>query len=132
MQLTSSTKSPYFFTLSDGTEYLGQALTTPVPKSPTVSTIYTLVRFWTHCGPSPNASGLARIEVTNCAIGVVNATLSGGTWNTPAVWSCGSVPTALYAVRISQPHTIALPADYTATAKSMELQGMCSTMRMRG
>jgi len=29
----------------------------------------------------------------------------------------------LDAVRIGQPHTVALPANYTATAKSVELQG---------
>ncbi len=123
LQLTSSAQGPYFFTLSDGTEYLGQALTTPVPKSPTVSTTYALMSFGTHCGPSPNASGLARIDVTNCAVGVINATLSGGTWTTPGIWSCGSIPTALDPVRISDAHTIALPTDYTATAKSVELRG---------
>lgn len=123
LQLTSSAKDSYFFTLSDGTAYLGQSLVTPVPKSPTVSTTYTLASFGTHCGSSSNATGLARIDVTNCAIGIVNATLSGGAWNTPGIWSCGSIPTILDAVRISQPHTVALPSDYTATAKSVEMQG---------
>ena len=65
LQLTSSLKGSYFFTLSDRTEYLGQSLVTPVPKSPTVSTTYTLASFGTQCGSSPNLSGLARIDVTN-------------------------------------------------------------------
>lgn len=54
---------------------------------------------------------------------MVNATLSGGVWTTPGIWSCGSIPTALDPVRISDTHTIALPADYTATARSVDLRG---------
>ncbi len=123
LQLSSSTKGPYFFTLSDGAEYIGQTLITPIPQSPTVSTTYTLASFGTHCGPSPNASGQARIDVTNCAIGIINATLSGGIWNTPAIWSCGSIPTVLDDVRIDQMHNVTMPTGYTATAKSLELQG---------
>ncbi|WP_373512258.1 M43 family zinc metalloprotease [Persicitalea sp.] len=123
LQLASSAQGPYFFTLSDGTEYLGQALTMPVPKSPIESTTYALTSFGTHCGLSPSASGLARIDVTNCAIGVVNATLSGGTWTTPGIWSCGSIPTALDLVRINASHTVTLPDNYPANVKSLELLG---------
>lgn len=50
-------------------------------------------------------------------------TIKSGSWNDTSVWSCGSVPSVLDAVRINTSHTITLPSDYTATAKSLELQG---------
>lgn len=111
-----------FFQLSDGSEYTSQDSTMLIPKSPSLSTTYTLASFGTHCG-SGNASGVARIDVTNCPEGTVNATIATGNWDIPTNWSCGSIPTVLDPVRISDSHTIYLPANYGAKSKSIELLG---------
>ncbi|MPR34329.1 hypothetical protein [Salmonirosea aquatica] len=51
------------------------------------------------------------------------STLTSGNWNSPAVWSCGTIPTTLDDVRINSEHTITLPAGYSAASKSIELMG---------
>ncbi len=51
------------------------------------------------------------------------STLNSGNWDTPSVWSCGLVPTILDNVRINVEHTITLPDDYAAKAKSVDLRG---------
>lgn len=58
-----------------------------------------------------------------CAANGLYFTIKSGSWDDPTVWNCGTVPSAMEAVRISTDHTIALPANYTATAKTVELQG---------
>ncbi|MFB9292029.1 M43 family zinc metalloprotease [Persicitalea jodogahamensis] len=120
--LTAPAGLSYFFKLSDGSEYKGQGATTLIPKSPNLSTTYTLTGFGTYCGLG-NASGTAQIDVTKCPEGTVNTTLATGYWDTPANWSCGSVPTVLDLVRVSAPHTIYLPMNYGAKSKSVELLG---------
>ncbi len=50
-------------------------------------------------------------------------TLASGNWNTPALWSCGTVPTAMDAVIIDASHTVTLPDSYSAKAKSVDLRG---------
>ena len=120
--LNASAGLVYFFQLSDGSEYTSHNAVTLIPKSPPLSTTYTLTSFGTHCG-SGTASGAAHIDVTNCPVDAVNYTLSSGFWNTSSVWSCGSVPTVLDPVRISDSHTINLPANYEAKSNSIELLG---------
>lgn len=112
----------YFFQLSDGSEYTSHDSPTLIPKSPALSTTYTLTSFGTHCGPG-NASGAARIDVTNCPVDVVNYTLGSGWWDNVSNWSCGSIPTVLDPVRISDAHTILLAPNYEAKSNSMELLG---------
>ncbi len=120
--ISASAELNYFFKLSDGTEYTGQGATILIPKSPNLSTTYTLLSYGTHCGLG-NASGTARIEVTKCAEGVVNYSLGSGFWDAPYLWSCGSVPTVLDPVRISSSHDVSLPNYISLKAKSLELQG---------
>jgi photosystem II stability/assembly factor-like uncharacterized protein len=64
----------------------------------------------------------AGVEIPSSAIAPLS-TLASGTWDTPAVWSCGSIPTALDPVRISDQHTVYIPAHYEAKSKSIELLG---------
>ncbi len=120
--LTSTAQPPYYYKLSDGSEYYPQTNPHTSVKSPAASTTYTLVNFGTPCGLG-NTSGVAQIDVTNCPIGVVNYTLSSGSWDTASNWSCGSVPTVLDPVRISSLHTIHLSPTYEAKSKSIELSG---------
>ncbi len=51
------------------------------------------------------------------------STIASGNWDSPYVWSCGVVPTALDDVRINVEHTITLPVGYSAKAKNVELRG---------
>ncbi len=111
-----------FFQLSDGSAYASQDSTTLIPKSPALSTTYTLTSFGTHCGPG-TALGVGRIDVTNCPVDAVNYTLGSGFWDNTFKWSCGSIPTVLDPVRISDAHTVYLPANYEAKSKSIELLG---------
>ncbi len=74
-----------------------------------------------------NGSGKANdyavtITGTTCPPGV-RETVKSGNWNDPSVWSCGVLPTASDLVRISQGHTVSLPATYTADAMTVELLG---------
>lgn len=55
--------------------------------------------------------------------GVLLQTVKSGQWDDVTVWDCGVLPTVVKDVRINSPHLITLPANYTATAKSVELQG---------
>ncbi len=58
-----------------------------------------------------------------CAANGLYFTIKSGSWNDPSVWNCGTVPSVMEAARISTDHLITLPANYTATAKSLELRG---------
>lgn len=62
-------------------------------------------------------------DITVCAANAAYFTIKSGTWDDPAVWNCGSLPTVLNDVRISPTHTITLPVSYTAKVRSLEMQG---------
>ncbi|TDB67565.1 WD40/YVTN/BNR-like repeat-containing protein [Arundinibacter roseus] len=49
--------------------------------------------------------------------------ISSGYWDIPEVWSCGTIPTAMDDVHISSGHIITLPQDFSAQAKSIDIQG---------
>lgn len=72
--------------------------------------------------PTPPACASAPMTVLPEAIAPLS-TLTSGSWDTPDVWSCGTIPTAQDAVLINSGHSITLPADYSAKAKSIVIQG---------
>lgn len=72
--------------------------------------------------PAPPACTSAPVTVLPFAA-VPLSTIASGSWNTPAVWSCGTIPTALDSVIIDAAHTVTLPGNYSAKAKSVELRG---------
>lgn len=72
--------------------------------------------------PAPTACPSAPVTVQPQNIAPLS-TLVSGNWSSSLVWSCGTIPTALDAVRISQPHTVTLPTGYSATAKSIDMLG---------
>ena len=72
--------------------------------------------------PAPPVCTSAPVTVLPAAI-VPLSTLASGNWDTPALWSCGTVPTALDAVIIGAAHTVSLPGGYSARAERVELRG---------
>ncbi len=72
--------------------------------------------------PAPPTCASAPVTVLPFAE-VPLSTLASGNWNAPALWSCGTIPTALDAVVIDAAHTVTLPESYSAKAKSVELRG---------
>ncbi|GAB2772878.1 hypothetical protein GCM10027275_14780 [Rhabdobacter roseus] len=120
--LSSTVQPPFYYKLSDGSEYYPQTNSHTSVKAPSVSTTYTLINFGTPCGLG-NTAGVAQIDVTNCLAGTTNYTLNSGLWSNPYIWSCGSVPTVLDPVRVNSAHTIYLQEGNEARSKSIELQG---------
>lgn len=72
--------------------------------------------------PAPTACPSAPVTVQPQSIAPLS-TLASGNWSSSSIWSCGTIPTALDAVHISQPHIVTLPTGYTAKAKSIDMLG---------
>src|SRR5690606_26169494 len=62
------------------------------------------------------------ITVLPGSIAPISTVTSGG-WVNASTWSCGTIPTALDAVKINDSHTVLIPGGYTAKVKSIELRG---------
>lgn len=72
--------------------------------------------------PSITNSLQKTIDVTALCQCLLNLSLTGGTWNTANIWSCGHVPLATEPVQISSGHTVIL--NVNGVAKSLDLRGV--------
>lgn len=70
-----------------------------------------------------DAVGNRESKIITVYCGLILQTVKSGLWNDATVWDCGTLPTLTKDIRINSPHVITLPAGYTATAKSVEVQG---------
>ena len=64
----------------------------------------------------------APITVPPGSIELISTITSGG-WANSSTWSCGTIPTAVDAVRINSSHTVLSPGGYTAKVKNIEMLG---------
>lgn len=49
--------------------------------------------------------------------------VQSGNWNDATSWSCGRIPSVFDSITVLSPHIITLPANYSASVQSMNLQG---------
>lgn len=77
--------------------------------------------YWVSCTKEYCESARLQVNVNLCT---QMYTLKTGSWNDITVWSCGRVPTSTDTITVKSNHFIAIPASYTANAKSVVFEAI--------